>query len=157
MKNLRLLVALCLAFFFCAAPINERLLAAPGDAVVTPGELVIEHPTLINLGFEWHIDGDANRNAAVDVSFRKQGETAWRKGMPLVRIQNERVYQPNVFNLVSPNMFAGSILDLEPGTAYEARFVMSDPDGIGGPAGNATKTGTAQARPGATPSGCGDV
>jgi hypothetical protein len=25
--------------------------AAPGDAV-TPGELVVEHPTLINLGFE---------------------------------------------------------------------------------------------------------
>jgi hypothetical protein len=30
-------------------------------------------------------------------------------------------------------MFAGSILDLEPDTSYEARFVMSDPDGVGGP------------------------
>jgi hypothetical protein len=29
-------------------------------------------------------------------------------------------------------MFAGSILDLDPGTSYEARFVMSDPDGIAG-------------------------
>jgi len=27
-------------------------------------------------------------------------------------------------------MFAGSILDLEPGTAYEARFTLSDPDGF---------------------------
>ena len=34
---------------------------------------------------------------------------------------------------ISPNMFAGSILDLEPDTAYEARFVMSDPDGFAGP------------------------
>ena len=73
MKNLWLLTTACLAFFFCATPINERLLAAPGDAIVTPGELVVEHPTLINLGFEWRIDGDANRNATVDVSFRKAG------------------------------------------------------------------------------------
>ena len=95
MKNMWLLITACLAFFFCATPINERLLAAPGDAIVTPGELFVEHPTLINLGFEWRIDGDANRNASVEVSFRKQGETAWRKGMPLLRIQNERIYQPN--------------------------------------------------------------
>jgi hypothetical protein len=157
MKNMWLLISACLAFFFCATPINERLLAAPGDASVSPGELFVEHPTLINLGFEWRIDGDANRNATVDVSFRKQGETAWRKGMPLVRIQNERIYQPNVFNLVSPNMFAGSILDLEPGTAYEARFVMSDPDGVGGPAANATKTVTVRTRPEPKPAEGGKV
>jgi hypothetical protein len=40
---------------------------------VKPGELVIDHPTLINLGFEWVIEGDDNRNAQVDVSYRKQG------------------------------------------------------------------------------------
>ena len=55
---------------------SKPLVAAPGDAQVTPGEFVVEHPTLINLGFEWHIDGDANRNASVDVSFRKQVKTA---------------------------------------------------------------------------------
>ena len=49
--------------------------AAPTDVQVTPGEFVVEHPTLTNLGFEWHIDGDANRNASVDVTFRKQGDT----------------------------------------------------------------------------------
>ena len=108
----------------------QPLAAAPGDAQVTPGEFVIEHPTLINLGFEWHIDGDGNRNASVEVSFRKQGETAWRRGMPLARLHGEQVFQRNVFNLVVPNMFAGSILDLEPDTAYEARFVMTDSGGI---------------------------
>jgi hypothetical protein len=157
MPNIRLLSASFLALCFCAATVNERVVAAPGDAIVTPGELVVEHPTLINLGFEWHIDGDANRNASVDVSFRKQGETAWRKAMPLLRIQNERVIQPNVFNLVSPNMFAGSILDLEPGTAYEARFVLTDPDGIGGPAANATKTVTVRTRPEPMPATGGKV
>lgn len=114
---------------------------------VTPGEFIVDPPTLINLGFEWLIDGDANRNAKVDVSYRKTGDGAWKTGMPLLRLQGERVTQPNVFNLVSPNMFAGSILDLEPDTAYEARFVLTDPDGVSGPAANATKTVTVRTRP----------
>jgi hypothetical protein len=128
--------------------------ASPASRV-TPGEFVVEPPTLINLGFEWLIDGDANRNAKVDVSYRKAGpatslragDSAWQTGMPLLRLQGERVTQPNVFALVSPNMFAGSILDLEPDTAYEARFVLSDPDGVSGPAANATKTVTVRTRP----------
>ena len=114
---------------------------------MTPGDFIVDHPTLINLGFEWVIDGDANRNASVDVSYRKAGETAWRRGMPLLRLQGERIVQPNSWNLVVPNMFAGSILDLEPGTAYEARFVMNDPDGVAGRAANAMKTVTVRTRP----------
>ena len=41
-------------------------------------------------------------------------------------------------------MFAGSILDLEPDTAYEARFVITDPDGVQGPA---SKVVTVRTRP----------
>ena len=89
----------------------------PATPRVTPGEFVIDPPTLINLGFEWLIEGDANRNAKVDVSYRKSGDSTWKTGMPLLRLQGERVTQPNVFALVSPNMFAGSLLDLEPDTA----------------------------------------
>ena len=155
MKAVGFLLALCLAVLWPAA--GDPMSAAPGDAIVTPGELVVEHPTLINLGFEWHIDGDGNRNAKVDVSYRKQGETAWKTGMPLVRIQNERTYQQNVFNLVAPNMFAGSILDLEPDTAYETRFLMSDPDGTGGPAASATKMVTVRTRPEPKPAEGGKV
>ena len=100
---------------------------------MTPGEFIVDHPTLINLGFEWLIQGDDNRNAQVNVSFRKHGETPWRTGLPLLRLQGERIYpDQGVFNVVSPNMFAGSILDLEPDTEYEARFVMADPDGVVG-------------------------
>ena len=33
---------------------------------------------------------------------------------------------------MTPNGFAGSVFDLEPGTNYEARFVLSDPDGVSG-------------------------
>ncbi len=124
---------LAFALLICGSVPVVRAGAGPDDLQVTPGEFVIEHPTLINLGFEWHIDGDANRNARVEVSFRKQGETTWRTGMPLLRLHGEQVFWRNIFNLVVPNMFAGSILDLEPDTAYEARFVLTDPDGVAGP------------------------
>lgn len=131
--------------------------APAGASRVTSGELVVEPPTLINLGFEWRIDGDANRNARVDVSYRKTGATAWSTGLPLLRLQGETVTQPNVFNLVSPNMFAGSILDLEPNTEYEARFVLSDPDGVSGPTANATKTVRVRTRPEPKPAEGGKV
>jgi hypothetical protein len=104
---------------------SESLRASPGDLVIDP-------PTLINLGFEWLIEGDANRNASVAVSHRRVGDSQWRTGMPLLRLHHERVEQADAFDLELPNMFAGSILDLEPGTAYEVRLVMSDPDGVEG-------------------------
>ena len=99
---------------------------APGNAVAA-GELLVEPPTLINLGFEWSIEGDDNRNATVEVAYRRQGETEWSPALPLLRLQGERIFVGNQFDVVVPNMFAGSILDLEPDTAYEARFVMTDP------------------------------
>ena len=156
MKHVSLLVAMTV---FAAPGFGDR---APAQAVVLkvkPGEFVIDHPTLINLGFEWVIQGDDNRNAKVDVSYRKQGETEWKQGLPLLRLQGERIYQTQgVFDVISPNMFAGSILDLEPDTAYEARFAMSDPDGfIGQSAKIVTKTVTVRTRPEPKPYAGGSV
>jgi hypothetical protein len=107
---------------------------APSPEMVTPGELLIEPPTLINLGFEWFIQGDTNRNASVQVSFRKTGTGEWKPALPLLRLQGERIYAESRVDVIAPNMFAGSILDLEPDTSYEARFVMSDPEGVRAPA-----------------------
>jgi len=129
--------------------VGDRAGAADSMNKVTPGEFVIDHPTLINLGFEWLIQGDDNRNARVDVTYRKRGESQWKVALPLLRLQGERIYQnQGVFDVVSPNMFAGSILDLEPDSEYEARFIMSDPDGVAGQNGKtATKTVTVRTRP----------
>ena len=46
-----------------------------------------------------------------------------------------------MFNLKTPNMFAGSILDLEEDTAYDVRLTLSDPDG-----GAAVRTATVKTR-----------
>jgi hypothetical protein len=98
---------------------------------VTSGEFIIEPPTLISLGFEWQIQGDDNRNAAVSVFYRRKGDTPWREGLPLLRIGGERINE-NALQYITPHMLAGSIFDLEPGMEYECRFVLSDPDGVDG-------------------------
>lgn len=98
-----------------------------------PGQFHVEHPTLLNLGFEWGIEGDANRNAAVEVRFRKTGATEWRSALPLLRIGGERVYRDQYrMSYTVPDGFAGSILNLEPGTSYECEFTLKDPDGVSG-------------------------
>ncbi|MBI4903950.1 MAG: right-handed parallel beta-helix repeat-containing protein [Acidobacteria bacterium] len=113
------------------------LLAAATQAQnpVTPGRFHIEHPTLLNLGFEWAIQGDANRNATVEVRFRKTGTSAWRNALPLLRIGGERSYRDReAMTYTAPHGFAGSILNLEPATSYECEFTMKDPDGVTGQA-----------------------
>src|SRR6202045_1982020 len=151
MKTSAIICAVALSILSVGAAVSENK--------VKPGEFIIDHPTLINLGFEWLIQGDDNRNAQVAVSYRKQGESQWKVGLPLFRLQGERIYQnQGVFDVVSPNMFAGSILDLEPDTEYEARFTMSDPDGVVGPdAKSATKTVTVRTRPEPKPYASGRV
>ena len=119
-------------------------LAAPSKPMLgtRAGAFTVERPTLVSLGFEWRIQGDDNRNARVEVSYRKRGETTWRKGLPLLRLQGEEVPggRPRnsdagrYFDYVAPNMFAGSLLNLEPDTAYDCRFVLIDPDGVQGAA-----------------------
>ena len=97
------------------------------------GRFTVEHPTLENLGFEWDITGDANRNASVSVEFRRVGESAWREGLPLVRYGGERIFREREgLDYTVPDGFAGSIFNLVPGTEYEARFELADPDGTSG-------------------------
>ena len=109
-----------------------------------PGEFLIDPPTLQNLGFEWLIEGDENRNAEVSVSYREQGSNTWRDALPMLRIGGERIYSESQVDVITPPMFAGSILDLEPDTVYEARFTLTDPDGV---AANAERTVTVRTRP----------
>ncbi len=106
----------------------------PSPEAVIAGELLSEPATLHNLGFEWFIQGDSNRNAMVEVSYRARGAASWNRAMPLLRLHGERIYAESRVDVVSPNMFAGSVLDLEPDTEYEVRFELSDPDGVRGEA-----------------------
>src|SRR5882724_11494759 len=118
-------------------------MGADAENSTQAGRFVVEHPTLLNLGFEWEIRGDANRNATVAVQFRPVGESGWRQALPLVRIGGENVYRRREnLDYIVPHGFAGSILNLQPGTEYECKFVMSDPDGVTGQATQTVKVKT---------------
>src|SRR6201996_5486490 len=140
---IRFLPALLLALL-CAAP-------ARAETATTSGRLVVDAPTLTAIGVEWVVTGDDNRNATVGVSYRRKGEQAWKKALPLLRIHHEVVnsweppFRPvdptpanpngereNPWHYDTGNMFAGSILNLDPHTDYECRFQLSDPDGVNG-------------------------
>jgi hypothetical protein len=78
------------------------------------------YSTISSLGLEWSIAGDADHDGTAGVEFRISGTGAWRPALPLVRVD---------YN--GANMFAGSVLFLLPGTAYEVRLTLADPDGGG--------------------------
>ena len=118
-----------LTFLVC---ILAGVLAAPENSTIAD-RFVVEHPTLMNLGFEWSIRGDANRNASVAVQFRAVGESNWREALPLVRVGGENVYRRREnLDYTVPDGFAGSILNVLPGTEYECKFQLIDPDGLSG-------------------------
>src|SRR5215471_3156000 len=138
MKKMRIAALLLFVWFSQSSRIHAQ---ASKNSVVA-GEFLIEPPTLINLGFEWFIEGDDNRNATVDVRFRKAGETSWKPALPMLRLHGEEIYNGEELDVVTPNMFAGSILDLEPDTTYECSFTLSDSDG-----GNTVKIVTVHTHP----------
>jgi hypothetical protein len=178
-KNLLIGVPLMFLFLLGIFGFGASTVFAENPNIVKPGKFIIEPPTLINLGFEWYIEGDANSDATVEVWYRKKehkkrGDDAWKQALPLLRIQNEEciaAFAPtkttddfwwtppygannNRIDYVTPNMFAGSILDLEPDTEYECKFIMSDPDGVRG---HAEKKVTVRTRPEPIPFNGGKV
>jgi hypothetical protein len=145
-KNNKQLI-LTLTYLLIMIPLSSTSLAQSDSGAqnhVFADELVVEPPTLENLGFEWFIRGDDNRNSSVAVAFREHGTQQWREGLPLLRLGGERIYARVQFDVEIPPMFAGSIMNLEPDTTYEARFTISDPDGIRG---ESSRTITVSTRP----------
>src|SRR5689334_21499414 len=120
--------------------LSAVLLAGNG---VQAGHMVVEPPTLICLGFEWDITGDDNRNASVEVSYRRSGAGEWKEALPLLRMGGERVFRATEhLDYTVPDRFAGSVLDLDPGTEYEVRLTMKDPEGVTGQAVQTAKVRT---------------
>jgi hypothetical protein len=107
-------------------------LAHGAENRTTTGDVIIEPPTLIALGVEWDIQGDDNRNAQVRIDYRKKGDTKWSRALDPLRLQNEEVYARGALDYTAPNMFAGSVFDLNEDTEYELKLTLTDPDGVRG-------------------------
>ena len=121
MRHFPLLIVACLARAAFAA-----------DSAELVGEPVLEKPTLHCLGAYWIIKGDANKNAAIAVEYRKAGQPEWRKGMPLFRVEKGAQKGQKGTGMEVPAdawLFAGSVVNLDPDTAYELKLSLKDPDG----------------------------
>ena len=122
---------------------------------VTALDIEIVPPTVVSGGVDWKIYGDDNRNASVKVEYRKVGSPQWKDGLDLFRLQHEdmnafpggistdplpgrggkgALMRRPLLVYEVPNMFSGSLFNLEPNTDYEVRVTMSDPDGVQGKA-----------------------
>jgi len=119
------------AVFAQARPKQKPLVGfeiGPKTDEIAAKQFIIDPPTIENLGFRWYVEGDNNRNAKVAVAFRKKGQTQWKNGLLMLRVHHE-VSNQQYGPYRTGNLFAGSVLFLEPATSYEVRFTMSDPDG----------------------------
>jgi hypothetical protein len=94
-------------FCLLTLSIATMLFAQSRGSVAQPGAVDIEPPTTGALGVEWRIQGDDNRNASVTLAWRRTGETAWRDGLPLLRVQAEAVQQGASFHYVAPEHVCG--------------------------------------------------
>jgi len=133
-----LLVAVCVGCAAKEAPPDGKPILNNSSPV---GKPVLEEPTLHCLGAYWIIRGDENRNARVEVAYRQTGETTWKAGPNLFRVAKGDTTQAHRqrpgqrardAELDPPNdcwIFAGSLLLLQPDTAYEIRLRLIDPDG----------------------------
>lgn len=118
---------------FLAAPISlavDRPLSAfsVSDSVngTTPGPIEIA-ATQLGINVKWWIEGDDDLDCQVAVAFRRFGSAEpWRDAQSLLRVEPAGVSGQSV----DPgNLLAGSLLHVEPGTSYEIRLILSDPDG----------------------------
>ena len=133
------MVAAVMALFATVGPARERpvpplvgFAVGPEMNEIVPKRFIVDPATIENLGFRWYIEGDSNRNASVTVEFRQKGQTQWGSALPMLRVHHE-VSNQQFGPYRTGNLFAGSVLFLEPATSYEVRFTMRDPDG-GAPA-----------------------
>jgi hypothetical protein len=100
--------------------------AAPG-ADVTPGTPTVT-ATFESLGVYWPISGDANQNSLLVLEFRVTGQTAWKPAALALKAEPNTIVDGAPLNL---HHVAASAVLLQPGTSYELRATLTDPDGGG--------------------------
>jgi hypothetical protein len=106
-----------ICFALILAPLAIATPAWSQSSGLTPGQLG-SAATVHSIGLEWEIVGDSDHDAQGTVQYRVQGSTTWNSALPLVRI-----------DYLGVNSLAGSIMFLDPGTTYEVKVDVADPDG----------------------------
>ena len=108
----------------------DHLQSVAGQGASDParaGEPRAEASTPHALAFRWPVKGDANANAEITVAYRSAGGSDWRPALSLLRTRPTPVSEGH--RVPDGFLFAGSIVNLEPGTPYDVRLTLRDPDG----------------------------
>jgi VCBS repeat-containing protein len=80
------------------------------------------------------LGGDKDYDANVTVLFREVGSNEWHDGMDMFRLRPELVTIGGGRTLdKSPEGFASTLFGLKPGTDYEIKVQVNDPDGLQNP------------------------
>src|SRR5829696_6657983 len=90
----------------------------------------LDRPTLRCLGVHWVVPAAA-ADATVSLEYRKAGDADWRKGAPLFRVEPGKHLAENFGSKLDvpdgSTLFAGSVVDLAEGTAYDIRLTLAQP------------------------------
>jgi uncharacterized repeat protein (TIGR02543 family) len=105
----RWIIRAVLVFGFCAPALAQNA-TTPGTATA--------NATILCIGIEWPITGDADHDATCTTQYRESGSGTWLNAQPLMRCDNS-----------DHNGFYGSIFYLSPGTTYDIQLHLVDPDG----------------------------
>jgi len=138
-------LSLALVVTVLVVPATIPVAAAPGDEIA-PGTVRVD-ATYDNIGVVWSVSGDNNLNSAMQLDFRRAGTSVWLPGALSVRAYPTLVVNGSPLGL---NYWGASAMFLEPGTTYDLRLTITDPDG-----GGSTQTVSGTTRTMATPDGSG--
>ena len=144
----RIVVGVALAIVATLVAVSrEPALAAPGDEI-TPGSIRVD-ATYEAIGVVWEVTGDQDLDSTMTLEFRQTGTTTWNEAAPAVRSYPSIIVNGDPLGL---DRWAASAMFLTPGTTYELRLTITDPDG-----GDATQTTSGTTRTLAQPDAGGRV
>lgn len=121
---MRRLRAPAVAVMAACAAVPATALPAPATTASLPTRPTAPVPTTTAITLLWPVRGDRDRDARVAVAHRAPGVGAWSRAMPL-----RRTPAGSLEGFSWPERHAGSIMGLRPGTRYEVRLRLRDPDG----------------------------
>jgi len=118
---MRLWIPACaLLLLASAASFAEETIPADG--------VLWDPPTLHCIGVRWFVNEAEYPLASIAVTYRRVGETNWRRAMPLFRVEPDALLEDRR-PPEGTTLYAGSIFNLTPDTDWEVRLSLTDKDG----------------------------